>query len=142
MSVTVVKESSAGYTAEIERVKATGEPLVIEDDGKPLLIVLPYAEYDALIRQKQQERRKEYMEAFERERAAFEKLKPQLLETHAGQYIAIHDGQVVDSDASDTELAKRVLPRYPNQAVYIQLAQKELPVYEITSREELTHASI
>lgn len=140
MSVTVVKESSVGYTAEIERVKATGEPLVIEGDGKPLLIVLPYAEYDALVKQKQQEQRKAYMEAFERERVAFETLKPQLLKTQLGQYVAIHGGQVVDSDASDTELAKRVLPRYPKQAVYIQLVQNELPVYEITSREELTRA--
>ncbi|MBI4674294.1 MAG: type II toxin-antitoxin system prevent-host-death family antitoxin [Chloroflexi bacterium] len=136
----IVKESSLGYTAEIERVKATGEPLVIEGDGKPLLVVLPYAEYDALVKQKLQEQRKAYMDVFERERAAFEKLKPQLLETHLGQYVAIHDGQVVDSGTSDTELAQRVLPRFRNQAVYIQLVQKELPVYEITSREELTRA--
>ena len=140
MSVTVIKESSIGYTAEIERVKATGEPLVIEGDGKPLLIVLPYAEYDALITQKHRERRIEYMEAFERERAAFEKMKSQLFETHPGQYVAIHGGQVIDADESDTELAKRVLPRFPNRAVYIQLVQKDLPVYEITSREELTRA--
>ncbi|MDL1898106.1 type II toxin-antitoxin system prevent-host-death family antitoxin [Anaerolineae bacterium CFX7] len=140
MSMRVVKEASAGYTAEIERVKAAGEPLVIEEDGKPLLVILPYAEYDALVKQKYQVQRKAYMEAFERERNAFEKLKPQLLESHFGQYVAVHAGQVVDADVSDTELAQRVLPRFPNQAVYIQLVQKELPVFEITSREELTHA--
>lgn len=140
--MTVVKESSVGYTAEIERVKATGEPLVIEGDGKPLLVVLPFAEYDALVKQQQQEQRKTYMEAFERERAAFEMLKPQLLKTHSEQYVAIHDGQVVDTDKSDTELAQRVLPRFRNQAVYIQIVQPELPVYEIASPEELTRASI
>lgn len=127
MSMTVVKESSVGYTAEIERVKATGEPLVIEGDGKPLLVVLPFAEYDALVKQQQQEQRKTYMEAFERERAAFEMLKPCFLKTHSEQYVAIHDGQVVDTDKSDTELAQRVLPRFRNQSFIFKSFNQNYP---------------
>ena len=37
----------------------------------------------------------------EREYQTFLRLLPQLLGTHRGQYVAIHDGQVVDSDTDD-----------------------------------------
>jgi hypothetical protein len=44
----------------------------------------------------------------DREYAAFQRLLPQLRRTHLGQYVAIHDEQVVDSDANDIALILRV----------------------------------
>ena len=47
----------------------------------------------------------------ERERQAFLRLLPELLQTHAGQYVAIHDEQVVDSGPDDIALIRRVHAR-------------------------------
>ncbi len=44
----------------------------------------------------------------ERERRAFDRLLPELLRTHRGQYVAIHDERVVDSGTVRLELALRV----------------------------------
>jgi nicotinamide riboside kinase len=48
---------------------------------------------------------------FERERRAFYRLLPELLNTHRGQYVAIHDEQVVDSGPVRAEVVFRALDR-------------------------------
>jgi hypothetical protein len=57
---------------------------------------------------------------FDRERAAFWRLLPELLKTHQGQYVAIHEEQVIDSDADDLALLARVLPRVGRVAIYVE----------------------
>lgn len=147
-----LKETQASYATVIEQVKSTGEPLVVEQDGQPFAVVIPFAEYQQLVALRESERQKAsqesraearhraYQESFEQERAAFYRLKPQLLKTHRDQYVAVHGSQVVDSDADDAELAKRVMAKYPHQAVYIQLVSEELPSFELPSPEEFAHA--
>lgn len=44
----------------------------------------------------------------ERERRAFLRLLPQLLKTHYGQFVAIHNGQVIESGPDDIALVRRV----------------------------------
>ncbi len=147
-----LKEAQASYATVIERVKSTGEPLVVEQDGQPSVVVIPFAEYQQFIALRERAQRKMpqestietqrrvYQESFEQERAAFYRLKPQLLQTHRDQYVAVHDSRVVDSDADDAELAKRVMAKYARQAVYIQLVSEELPSFELPSPEEFTRA--
>lgn len=48
---------------------------------------------------------------FEREVAAFYRLLPDLLATHRGQYVAIHDGRVVDSGPDRAEVVTRTIDR-------------------------------
>jgi hypothetical protein len=48
----------------------------------------------------------------EREYRAFLRLLPQLLVSHRGQYVAIHEGEVVDFDADDIALIRRVHARF------------------------------
>lgn len=58
---------------------------------------------------------------FERERRAFYRLLPALLETHRGQYVAVHDEQVVDSGANQVEVALRVLRRIGSVPIFVHL---------------------
>src|SRR5687768_7685637 len=46
---------------------------------------------------------------FERERAAFERLLPSLLNSYRGQYVAIHNGQVADHGSNRLNVALRLL---------------------------------
>ena len=49
---------------------------------------------------------------FRQEQKAFLHLLPELLRTHANQYVAIHDGQVVGSGADQIEVAERAYARF------------------------------
>ncbi len=58
---------------------------------------------------------------FERERRAFLRLLPQLLATHRGQYVAIHDEKVAANGADRMEVAMNVWKRVGGVDLYIGL---------------------
>jgi hypothetical protein len=62
---------------------------------------------------------------WEREYQAFRQLLPQLLGTHRGRYVAIHEGQVVDSGEDKVALALRVLAEVGNVAIHVGLVTEE-----------------
>lgn len=62
---------------------------------------------------------------WEREHQAFQRLLPQLLTTHAGQYVAFHEGKIVDSGGDKLALALRVLAKVGNVAIHVGLVTAE-----------------
>jgi hypothetical protein len=58
---------------------------------------------------------------WQREQRAFVQLLPQLLSSHRGQYVAIHEGQLVDSGDELVPLAKRVYARYGYVPIWMDL---------------------
>ena len=75
---------------------------------------------------------------FERERQAFYRLLPQLQHTHHGQYVAIHDEQVVDAGTARLEVAMRVLKLIGNVDIYVGLVSEEPePIYRSGVRRDL-----
>jgi hypothetical protein len=65
---------------------------------------------------------------WEREYQAFLHLLPELLPTHRGQYVAVHEGQVVDRDHDLLALASRVHARHGYVPIYMDLvAERPLP---------------
>ncbi len=59
------------------------------------------------------------------EQAAFQAMKPDLLRRYEGQYVAIHNGELVDYDSDQTTLALRINDQYPNTAVLIKKVSPE-----------------
>ena len=57
--------------------------------------------------------RQEAEKKIRREERRFCSQHAQLLDQYAGQFIAMHEGQVIDSDADDLALYLRVLQRFP-----------------------------
>ena len=49
---------------------------------------------------------------FRGEQRAFRRLLPELLKTHGDQYVAIHEGKVVDSGSDKLEVAGRAYARF------------------------------
>jgi len=62
---------------------------------------------------------------WDREYQAFLGLLPQLLATHRGQYVAIHEGRIVDSGEAKLALALRVWAKIGNVAIHVGLVAQE-----------------
>lgn len=65
--------------------------------------------------------------AFEQEVAAFEQLKPQLLQQYAGKVVAIYQGEVVAVGEDRLQVHDQVIEQYGNVPCYIEDVRKETP---------------
>jgi len=65
----------------------------------------------------------EQLGIFEREKAAFERLKRELLKTHRGQYVVVRDEKAVLFGQDKTELAKQAYQKFGYGSIYIGLVQ-------------------
>ena len=67
---------------------------------------------------------------WEREYRAFRQLLPQLLPTHRGQYVAVHDGQVVEAGPDRRTVIFRALEKVGNVDIHVGLVtdQPETPI--------------
>ena len=67
----------------------------------------------------------------EREYQAFLRLLPDLLKSHQGQYVAIHDGEVVGTDSNDIALIQRVHALVGYVPIHVGLVTSMQPVARI-----------
>ncbi|HEX6383445.1 MAG TPA: DUF5678 domain-containing protein [Anaerolineae bacterium] len=63
-------------------------------------------------------------EKFEAEAEAYRQLHPELVKQYLGQFVAIHEGQVVDHGPDSEELFLRIKRRYGDIPVYFQLVNE------------------
>jgi hypothetical protein len=62
-----------------------------------------------------------------KERRAFQRLRPSLLRTYLGKYVAIHQGKVVDSGKDQIKLALRAYARFGYIPIYVGQVLAEPP---------------
>jgi hypothetical protein len=67
----------------------------------------------------------------ERETRAFYRLLPELLTTHKGQWVAIHNEEVVDCGPNDIELILRVRAKVGYVALHVGFVTTEKQIYRI-----------
>jgi hypothetical protein len=72
----------------------------------------------------------------EREYQAFLRLLPELLPTHRGRYVAIHEGKIVDVDADDIALVRRVHARIGYVPIHVGLVTDRPPMVRIPHYRE------
>jgi hypothetical protein len=77
------------------------------------------------------------MGKYERERRAFQRLLPDLLKTHRGKYVAVHDEKVVDSDEDEVALATRVWQRHGYVPIHVQRVTEQPELVRIPHVREL-----
>lgn len=73
-------------------------------------------------------------EKWQREYRAFHRLLPELLASCRGQYVAVHEEQVVDRDADELALGRRVYERFGYIPIYFGLVAEQQPVIRIPYR--------
>jgi hypothetical protein len=60
-----------------------------------------------------------------REHRAFRGLLPDLLRSHRDQYVAIHEGQVVESGSEKLEVARRAYSRFGYVPIFVSRVSDE-----------------
>jgi hypothetical protein len=68
---------------------------------------------------------------WEREYRAFLRLLPELLKTHRGKYVAVHEEAVVDSGDDEIALTLRVYARYGYVPIHVGLVSERPPVARV-----------
>ncbi len=136
-----LKEAQASYKTVVERVQSTGEPLIVEKDGKPTVVVIPFDEYQRLVALREsaiktpQQAEREML--LRHEMAAFDKMIKSLFKTHLNKWVAILDGQLVDSDDDRRILSKRVADKFGNRVVLIEQVLERPRVFVADSPEQV-----
>jgi len=82
----------------------------------------------------------EAQQAMKREADAFRRLHPELLATVPGQYVAIHNGELVDHDTDQLALLERIQSHYPRLPVLIRAVQPEAEQTIIVRSPRIEHA--
>ena len=127
-----IEEEAALYQARLH------EPVVIRQDEHEVIVKMTVEDYRAF--EKWLEDRREAVSGASREEEAreqrqramlaseieaYRQMLPELLKTHKGKWVAVHGGQLIDSDESQTALNERVLS-VPDP-LYIGFVQEEHP---------------
>lgn len=134
-----LKEMKPRYTAAIKQVKSTGKSSVIEQDGKPFAVVIPYAEYQELAELRESQRKRtwhaEQLDILHQENAAYKRMKSDLLKTHKDKFVAIHNGAVVDSDTDEAHLSERIYSKFGERTILITQVTETPRVYHVNSTQ-------
>lgn len=69
----------------------------------------------------------EVVQAFQREVAAFERMRPALLEKYAGRYVAIYHGEVIASGDDKLALLDQVREQFGHVVCYIEKVTPDAP---------------
>jgi hypothetical protein len=78
-----------------------------------------------------------------KEQQAFHRLLPELLPTHRDQYVAIHEGRVVDSGPDQIEVAERAYARFGYMPILLTLVtERPRPVIRIPSPRLLSNRDL
>jgi hypothetical protein len=76
-------------------------------------------------------------EKFERERRAFFRLLPELLKTHYGKVVAIHDEQVLVVGDETVPVAMEAYKKVGYVALFVQRVLEKQPVYRLKTPREI-----
>jgi len=77
------------------------------------------------------------LKKWEQEVRFFKHIRKNLLKDQKlrGKFVAIKDHKIIDWDRDEFKLARRMLAKFPEQAVLIVKVEKEFPEYELPSPE-------
>ncbi|MBI1298694.1 hypothetical protein GC175_27485 [bacterium] len=103
-----------------------------ESSGTEIENVIPHIVNDAIRKYVRDLER----QALIREQEAYQRQHSQLVGDYLGQYVAFHQGQLIDWDKDERALMIRVRQRYPNKVIGI------FPVDETSEMRTFRHLSV
>jgi len=128
MTTHTFKEVSVPYLVNAEDEAVGRDTILIRRNGEPVAVVIPFAEYQALMAQPLPGD-----VGFEQERAAFQRLLPELFQAHRGEWVAIVDGQPVEFGQDFSSVIVPVRQRFGQRPVYVHEISEQTRTYKISS---------
>lgn len=132
----LIREVQTPYTINPNDQLIGRETIILQHDGQPIAAVVPYAEYQELLAQRKDVAKLEPISndpQFERERAAFQRLLPELLKEHRGEWVAIVDETPVQFGKDFKSVIVPVRERYGQRSVCVQEILETPRIYKIES---------
>lgn len=125
-----MQTTATHYRVEVEQTLLTQEPAFLEQNGEPLAVLLPMAAYEAF--QAWQSSAANATEgepdpAFDREVAAFARLKPQLLQQYPGRVVGIYQGEVVAVGDNRLDVLDQIWDQFGEVSCYIENVEPVTP---------------
>jgi len=144
----ILKESRAVYSVSLDKAEALTKPVVLKRAGRQVAALVPIAEYAQFASWRKQHRPSRKRATKEtwlakqerimnREFAAFEQMKPALLQSHKGKWVAIHKSKLVDYDDDRIILSKRVREKFGDVTLLIEQVRAAPRVYIQDSPERV-----
>src|SRR3972149_5207404 len=142
MTTIAIHETKALYAALEDPEMLKQGPVFLEKDGQPTAVLLSVEEYRKLAgKTKSDDWVEKELAPIRPEIDAYQKMLPELLKGHRGEWVAIHQGQVVSHDRSRTEVARFVVEkRY--RPVYIEKVQEAERVFAMPPLERIDDAPV
>ncbi len=129
-----LREAGQVYATEMEAGQSVQVPVVLMQGGQPVGVILPYEEYRVYkVWRDAQTQEDEFPAEWYVERDSFKRLLPELLHTHAGKWVAIQHGVVIDTDYNPGELMWRVSNALGETPVYFDEVRETPRVYRVPS---------
>ena len=130
----IIKENTAAYQLP-ELTEPVTEPLVIQRDGQTLGVLISAEDYRRVAPLIAHEPASPWIEEQTRliklEIEAYERMKPELLKTHKGLFVAIFNGKFIDSDTDESKLAERVYSQHGYRTMLITEVEETPKVYQM-----------
>ncbi len=136
MQTIALHETHYPYTVTVDEQSLQNDGSVLEQNGQPLAVLLPIAEYEAYRTwQRRQPRRHQASHtAFAQERAAFERMLPQLVQAYPHRVVAVYQGKVVEVGDDVGETLASVHARYGYVVCYVGRVELSGRVYKFPYR--------
>jgi hypothetical protein len=130
----ILKENQTSYTVAIEEHDLAHQPIILKQDNQEIAAIIPIERYRAFETwEKQQAKSLSGYPEFEQEKRAYERLESDLMATYKGKYVAIREGQVVDSDEDKMTLIIRVYDKLGYGPMYVHKVGEPLRIAKIIS---------
>ena len=130
----MIKEVSMPYIVNPDDEAVGRETVIIRRNGEPVAAIVPYAEYQQLV-ESRQEARPDVPEdpEFERNRAAFHRLLPELLKDHRGEWVAIVDEKPAQFGSDFQSVIVPVREQFGQRPIYVQEILETPRIYRMPS---------
>ena len=126
MADKIIREPQALYAVLQDKDALRHGPIFIEKDGEAAAVVLSIERYRELIAGAQPDLWLEQQLArLQPEMAAYQRLLPELLKEHRGEWAAVHSGQIVALAPDRSEVIRLVQERRYDP-VYIERVQEQM----------------
>ena len=139
MKKVTIRESQAPYTLAIDAESLGEETFILERDGRPVAAVAAITQYEALQAWQQAEtrrnRRQSQIVAFQQERAAFERMLPELIRTYPGQVVGIYQGEIAEVGTDIAAVREQIYDRFGYVPCYVQLIEETPHIYKFPHRK-------